>query len=578
MALFAIADDDELDGWVRILAEETLRRAYPRVADRLGSPDDPAAPLGVAAGIAASSLATGVLLSSVGAFGQFEAGEAVGGVGGGLIGAGAGWLYAASEPVTEGQGLAFASGVGWGLAAGLMATWAAVPADAPSVTDEQRRLWGAAFRAIGVGAGAGVGAVLLRKDPQPSEVLEIDLAGYTGSQIAWGLSRLALGPDPEIFDPWANPGSTVGPDDLARRDRIRTGAALAGTIVGLGLGAILAETWQLEPADGAMGAVAAAQGAWLGGWIPSTYELGEADGHVHTGMHLGLAAGLVATAFGETSGRQVAVAGFGALAGNALGAGLGFFDGPLLASQIMLPMGTAGLVAGGLLAETLAPDGRDASMIGVGTALATAQGIAVGSWLDDADILGPDEAAGVALTAGGLSALGFMAAAPFVHPDPAAMAFLASGAAWGTWFGALGPAALGADWRSGERILVGTLVADAFLVGSGVLVSPLVGLEPERTLGAQLGGVAGATVGALGAGLATGEAQPVAAAALGGTLVGMGVGAVISENLRQRRAGSRSTGLSPRLRLPGHWAPTMAPRVLEDGSTALVVGVQGSGW
>jgi hypothetical protein len=125
-------------------------------------------------------------------------------------------------------------------------------------------------------------------------------------------------------------------------------------------------------------------------------------------------------------------------------------------------------------------------------------------------------------------------------------------------------------------VLFTTVTADVFLAGGGVLISPLVDLEPARTLGPQLGGVAGATVGALGAGLATDDGQAVAASALVGSTVGLGVGAVVSEAIRGKRA--PRTAALPRLRLPGEWAPTATPIVLEDGSTALVIGVTGVGW
>lgn len=579
--LFAIADERASNAAIRRHAREAFEQGYPQLAAAMQAPRVPVEPIGAAAGIVANGVAGGVLLSSVGTWGKLDEAEAIGAVGGGLIGLGTGWLYTTAQPVSDGQGLTYASGVGWGLSSGLLAQWAIVPRDHPDIGDRTRRNVGAGLRVLGTAGGATVGALAMRSDPDPVDVLEVDLAGYTGSQIGWGISRLALGQDPDY---WSSGMSSddIG-RDLARRDRIRTFSTLAGAGVGLGLGAAVRRDWDLEPGDALMAAVVAGESAWIGGWMPEVLDLAdEPDGHIHTATHLGLGLGLGLTALGETPPRRGAMAAYGAVAGNALGAGL-----PMLASKnatsqdisrVMVPMGAAGTVGGALLSEWLDPSAGDWSMVGVGVPLIAAEAGAIGVVLDDRGVLDGVQPGGLGLVAGGTAAAGLMTLGHFVEPEPGDMALLGASAAWGGWYGVMLPLALDLELSEADHVLFTTVTADVFLAGGGVLISPLVDLEPKRTLGPQLGGVAGATLFALGTGLATDDGQAVTGMALVGSTVGLGTGAVASELWRKKRGTRTTTAALPRLRVPGEWAPTAAPVVLEDGSTVLVFGVTGVGW
>ena len=583
-ALHRLAGAKGIPSRVRVAANRTFLESYPTLAASMAPPSNPVDGLGGVIGVAANGVAGGVLLSSVGAWGQLDEGTAIGAVGGSLIGLGTGWLYASGRPITRGQGLAYASGVGWGLSAGLMAQWAVVPADHPNIGDRERRNVGALLRVAGTGVGAGVGAWVMSHDPAAADVLEVDLAGYTGSQIAWGVSRLALGPDDFGPDPWLDPnGDRTYRLELARRDRVRTGATLIGVVAGLGVGAAARGAWDLQPGDALLAGVIAGESAWIGGWMPTAIDPdANPDGHVHTALHAGLAVGLLATALdGPTPARRGAVAAYGGVAGNLLGAGL-----PMLSArppsdqttaQVMLPLGAAGTIAGALLSERLDPDGGDWAMIGVGVPLATAQAAAIGAVLDAKGQIRGSQVPGIAVTTAGASSFVLMGIAPLVDPEPADMALLGAAAAWGTWYGGLTQVALDLDLQRGDDVLLGMVTADAFLIGGGVLISPMVDLDPKLTLGAQLGGVGGATLGALGAGLASNDAQTAAAGAVIGSTVGLAGGAAVTWFVRQKRGPSVATGLS-RPRLPGVWTPTAEPTVRPDGSAVMLWGIRGEGW
>ena len=120
--LWRIAGDKHVGANVRSRSRKALRESHPEVIATLGSPRNISNPLGAGLAITANGVAGGVLFSAIGTWGQFESGEAIGAAGGAAIGVGTGALYAFSKPISLSQGLLYASGVGWGLAAGLLAT------------------------------------------------------------------------------------------------------------------------------------------------------------------------------------------------------------------------------------------------------------------------------------------------------------------------------------------------------------------------------------------------------------------------------------------------------------------------
>ncbi|MEQ1507278.1 MAG: HEAT repeat domain-containing protein, partial [Myxococcota bacterium] len=164
-ALFDISGAEVVPARVRSLAVRTLSDRYPEVLERLGGAPSVVDPFGGALFVGANAVVGGVALSSVGVWGQFDAGTAIGAVGGAAVGIGGGAVYAGTHPLTFGQGLTYASGVGWGLTASLWTTtaihggWQTIRNDAAVAGPA------AAYRALGVLGGAAVGAIAMRSEP-----------------------------------------------------------------------------------------------------------------------------------------------------------------------------------------------------------------------------------------------------------------------------------------------------------------------------------------------------------------------------------------------------------------------------
>jgi len=564
-ALWKLANDDDLPNTLRRSAVATMQAYYPAVLAELGDPAGASDPAGSALFMLSSGAAGGVLLSAVGTWGQFDAGPAIGGTGGALIGVGGGLIYAKDRAISDGQGLLFTSGVGWGLTAASLTTTALHdPLTDPNTL--KRDELGALYRVLGVSGGAALGLRGMANTPDPVDVLEMDAAGYLGFQLGRGLSDLGSKRN--------DPGPT------------RAVATLAGSTVGLGAGLALQDAWYLEGDDVYFAGVVASEAAVIGGLLP--YALDRRDllqsGLVRLTVHAGVAGAFTLTEIRPLSTQQTSLGLYGAAVGNALGAGI-----PLLGAaedrtllRVMLPMGAAGLAAGPLLYEPLSPDSHDWSMVGVGTALALAESIALGAVADDRDAFDLSSQYGGLVLVGtaGVSA-GLLAASPVVDPNPGAMAFLGTSAIWGAWYGAIVPAAADAQWERSGYILSSTIVGDLFLVAGGVMVSPAVGMAPRDTLGAQLGGLSGATLGALGAAMFTDNSPQVAAASGIGSVAGMVTGALLT---RGQSADGTARALPPlpgrlaRIDLPGTLRPTFAPMVDEDGNEGVHLGLTLDRW
>jgi hypothetical protein len=584
-ALWSLAGAAGVRDRVRAGARRALEEHYPEVLASQGPPRTVSDVWGATAGVAAQGVLGGVLLGSVGTWGAFEGGTEIGAVGGALIGVSTGTLYAVKRPVTRGQGLAYASGVGWGLTGGVLAANAAFgPRDWIRNSADQRRRerFAPALWSIGSAAGAAVAATRLAHDPQPADVLEADLAGYLGSALVLSAVDIASGPPPVYVPPDAFVDEEASwnaySDQRRNLGRRRSAAALAGAASGFGAGVLLSKRWTLDPEDALFASVVGAEAAWVGTFAPDALGINpDLRGTLRLPLHAAVAGALAYAEWHPVTPKQSAVAAFGALTGNAIGASI-----PLLAgygedtvARSMLPVGIFGMGLGLGAADTLATTPGDWTMVAVGTPIASAQGVALGVFLEDRGVLDTEQAAGVALAAGGGVGAGLLTLGKWVEPKPEDALFVGACGVWGGWYGTMIPIAADARMEGAEIAVSGSLVADAFMVAGGVLTAKD-RLDPGRTLIPQTAGLTGATVGALGAAMFSRDGNDVALGAVVGSAVGIGGGALAMQWLGPKA--DDFAFRAPHLDLPGQWLPSAGPYVGEDGRAGLSLGLTGTGW
>ena len=574
--LYDAASDRSLPSDLRSLAGAAVAQSYPELVAARGAPHRVSSLPGAAAGVAGNGLAGGVLLSSVGTWGQSDAGTVIGGVGGGVIGVGSGALYAVTRPVTAGQGTAYASAVGWGLTAGVMGTRAIYGERGGSYWESdlrtQRENVGAGLRALGVAAGTTTGALLLRRDPSAEDVLSADLAGYLGAQV--GLATVDLASGGAAYGCLYRGDGSIDCAAASRWRQGRNAAGLVGLGAGLGLGAAFRQGWDPDLADLSFSAAVATETAVVARLLPDALRAREPKGTVRLALHGGAALAQVAADRWEVPLGHTASMVWGGALGTALGAGIPMLmdvdDFAPVAGGMILG-GVAG-TAGGLLAgPALDLSGGDLAMLGVGVSFMAAESAAIGYVLEEkGDRVRPDLDTGLALTATSITGVGLTALTRAVAPDAADMYFLGSAGAWGVWYGVLTPIALRAEGDRADLVLTATVTGDVFLGLGGLALSPVVGLDPRRTVVAQLGGAGGATVGALAAALGSGDPANVAQGAVIGSTVGLAGGALATRVWSPRELVLRR----PHLDLPGRWTASLAPTA--DGG---VVGqVLVTGW
>ncbi len=597
-ALWTASSDPALPDELRRAAREELERAYPALLAERGRPADVGSTLGVLVGSAGNGLAGAVMLSAVGTWGQNEGAAVIGGIGGGIIGVGTGALYGATQRSTLGQGLAYTSGASWGFVGSLYASNALMGPRTGRIDytwyedtlaeQEATRRWrngAAGARLAGTLGGAAAGYVWMRQDPDPADPLEVDLAGYLGLQMGLGVADLANGRRTGCDYLWDELGysyADVQCDTFIRSVKARSWAGLGGMAAGLGTGALVSGGWSPDAGQLGFGAVSALELGWVGLWLPEALGTGEPDGNFRLGFHGGGALGLAAAHLLEPSPGRAALAGWGGVLGNALGAGLPMLagsDDDQVNAAVMIPMGLGGVTAGTLLAPSLEMHGGDLAMLGVGVPLAAAQGAAMSAVLVDRDAIDETRAAGLSLSFPALVGVGLTGLTVPAEPKTEDMLFLGSAAAWGVWYGLLTPVALELEGDEADLILSSMLVGDAFLLFGGLaLPEATLNLNPRRTVIPQLAGVSGATLGALALALSSPDGAAVARGAVVGSTVGLVGGGLVVGLMPER--GPRAS-LGPRLPsvdLPGTWGVLVAPGAMEDGSPGVVATVSAVGW
>ncbi len=600
-ALWSASSDRALPDEIRRLARAELERSYPALLVERGQPEDVGSTLGVLIGSAGNGLTGAVMLSAIGTWGQNDGAAVIGGIGGGIIGVGTGALYGATRKTTLGQGLAYTTGSTWGFIGSLYASKALFNGNGEEwelyyyseeyeaaglyeVANQRRQSRSAGARLVGTLGGAAAGFAWMGRDPSPSDVLEVDLSAYLGLQLGLGVADLTGGGIENCAYEVDGRGQivteTIDCTAYASSIRARNYAGLGGLALGLGAGALSAPGWSPEAGELAYGAVGAAELGWVGGWLPTALGSDEPDGNIRLGLHGGAVAGLALAHALEPSPGRAAMAGWGAVLGNALGAGLPMLGGAgdeQVMAATMIPMGLAGTAAGTLLAPKMPMSGGDLAMLGVGAPLSVAQGAAMANVLADVGALKDERAAGLTLTFPALTGLGLTALTVSAEPEAEDMFFLGSAAAWGVWYGLLTPVALNADLDDTGLTLSSLITGDVFLLAGGLaLPASTLNLNPRRTVIPQLAGVTGATLGALGAALASPDGADVARGAVLGSTVGLIGGGVVTA-MRPARERARSGLLLPELDPPGDWSATLAPGVLEDGATGVVATLRVTG-
>jgi hypothetical protein len=594
LRLWAIAGDESGGNRLRAQALGALRESYPEFLAEKGDPEGVRGIFGSIAATAANGVAGGFALHSVGVWGKTEAGEVIGGMGGAVIGVGTGALYALQSPVSDGQGLYYASGIATGLTAGTLAGFAV----SGQQYGESRRNLEAALRVAGLGAGGWYTYQNLDRNPSVSDVLEMDGATYLGAQVAVGIADLVRdhGYPEDLWNDnteYTHAAGAVWEEEQFRAEHSDTGVdsvvALAGMAAGLGVGHVLVEDWNPTAADLGVAGVLAAEGALVGLLLPGVIfeEDGweKMEGTARTAIHAAVIGGL---AYGHQHGVEARHAGIGAFGlgvGNILGLGIAMLSNPEDEARVI----QAGALIGGVLGTPLAIraadhtswNGGDVSMIAVGMGLAAWESAALAYVAEEKWDLYADsiQVAGTIETAIAGSGLGLALLAHRIDPDPAKMLFLGTSTAWGAYYGALLPIALDTEGTTPDYVLTILTASDLALAAGAFAVSDKGFLDVQDTLLSQLGGVAGATLGSLAVTLGTEDGPAIATGALAGSTLGMVGGALWT---RSRKAkGKEAVNLHlpvPQLNVPGSWGLTVQPMPGPDGNITPWVGLTGRGF
>jgi len=606
-ALYAAASDRRVPSFLRVDATEALTLHYPQLLAARGEPRTVVDPFGGGALVLANGLAGGVALSSVGVWGRFEGSEAVGAIGGGAIGVGTGVAYVGARPLTTGQGLAYASGVSWGLA---LSAWTTSAVHGPWVWIDDRSRgdavdFGAAYRLVGVTGGAALGAWWMSKDPVGWDVLEVDLAGYLGSAVVLaGAGLLVWDPEPPPWDAdeyrtyydydydydydytgtYGDRNDEIAADRAWRRNhlaesKILAGATIGGAAIGLTTGALLRDAWQLDPEDGVYAATLGLEAAWVGNWTPDAlgYDDRYSKGTVRLPWNAAIAGGLALAEVHPMSLQTTAVTATTAVSGNLLGAGIPLMidhNDEQLMAQVMVPVGIVGTVGGNLAAPWLDPGEGEWMMVGVGSGLAAAHGPLVGGALVDYSGFDYDQMGGLTATLAGVTAPSLLAVGHYADPRVDDMLAVGAAAAWGQAFGFATPYALGGEGPVGGLLLATAVTGDVFALGMALALTEPVGLEPRDTLWPQLGGVVGGSVGALGAAMFSAAGEDVA---LGG-VIGSGAGIVGTSLFTATRPSTASNRVSLGVAQPGRWSPLVTADLGPDGRPVSRYGVRITEW
>jgi hypothetical protein len=570
--LFDMAESPVISAPARAAAKAALQTGYPELLAERGAPAAVSGNIGSSIMAIANAVLGGVSLASIGEFGQDDAAVGIGAIGGAGIGAGGSLLYTRIRPVTDGQGLAYASATGWGLAAGHMLGEVLFTDPNHDDEEERHRRLTAALRTVGVLGGAALGTKALDGEPNMQDVMEVNVGGYFGAQVAIGVV--------DVFN--QRPESSDDYDDLEWRDkryRIQRGAALVGAAGGAGLTYTFRGTWQPDLADLGFASVAGMEGFVLGLGTPIAIWDDYRDGGIRLGFHLGSIAGLTYSHFRPVTHDQTTFTAWNAAAGNLLGLGLWSLADvdKQEGLRFVMPLGAAGFVYGAWMGEGIELSRNDHVLMYVGTGLGSWNSIALGAILDDQENIDEHTGTGVAITGSALSGIATAYAATRLDIDRSYTTFVGTSASWGFFYaGAMG-IAIQPDWDTGQ--IVGSLLASSdAAAGLAAWAGSEAGfINPEDAALASLGGLTGATLGSLAVFMGTDDESSVAVGAMVGATLGLGAGAVLTPRIK-----SKMKNLEKVARYlpdpPGVWRFSLSPTMMENGELGAYVGLKGFGF
>lgn len=554
-ALFAIATNKDMVSKTIELARATLETHFAEFLKTKGGAPQSVGDLGgMVMGVGASAITGGVLLNAVGTWGQTDAGQVVGALGGAAIGAGTSYFYLQDNPISQGQGLRYSSNVAWGLiGSGLVNDTLSLDSDNMD----------ALVRVIGASGGAYSGFKAMAGNPNFGNVWETNATGVMGMILAGTIYELATQGD------HSEPSAAI----------------LVGASAGLGIGTLVQDAWEPSANQAAFAGVIGAESLAIGVMAEPLFGLDEewTDDLAPLTGQLGFVGGLVGAHHLDPSLNTSALMANYALLGHLAGSSVGDFApkyrGSDAHARVIMGAGVLGMVGGGLASRTLEPSVGDLGATALGGFVASVNTGAIGVKLMSEDIVSGDTMGGVLkLVFTGVSG-GLLATSGSRSLDPDLTLFMATGAGWGAYYGSLTQLVIPQDLDIEDAALVTTGLMDLGIAGAAYYGSKDGGIDPKDTFLPQLFGVAGGTLGSLTVMLANSDEQLIAGGALIGSTVGLGAGAVLAPKLKKKRgAKAAASGLKRGVDLPGDWMVMALPSVNPDGTIGGSFQVQGLGW
>jgi len=609
--LYDLAQSAEISPPARAAAKKALSEGYPELIAEKGEPAAVSGKAGSFLMASANAVLGGVALGSLGEFGQDDAAIVIGSVGGAGIGAGGSFLYTRLNPVSDGQGLAYASATSWGLAAGHMLGDIYFPevgrfdsshgdwTRAKEELSEKHDRWQAVLRTAGVLVGAGLGTNAFSGEPDSQDVMEVNLGGYLGAQIGIGLVDVFnqmpedyedtqeptyYGPcydynyveDCENFQEW-EADRAAADAWRGKRYRIQRGVGLVGAAGGAALAYNIRSAWQPGPADLAYASVAGVEGMALGAGTPIAIWDEYRDGGIRLGFHMGSMAGLAYAHSRPVTYDQTTFTAWNTAAANLLGSGIATIGDDELKSymRIMMPIGAAGFAYGTWMGEDVVLTQNDRMLVSVGTSLGTWNSFMLGYIVDQGDT--GQVAVGLGQIGTALSAMGSIYATKKTDVDLAYSAFVGTSAAWGLFYAGAAGIAIDPDWsdrQSAAVLLASSDVGAGFAAWAG---SDSGFVRPQDAALASLGGLTGATLGSLITFMATDEESAVAVGSMIGATLGLAGGAYLTPRLRKKGKAKEQVALRVP-DLPGEWRWSLSPALMENGDLGAQIGLSAFGF
>jgi len=442
---------------------------------------------------------------------------------------------------------------------------------------------------VGASTGLVVGAIVAqRAEVESGDVLETTLALGAGDTLGLGIALLA---------------------GAGQSNTLRVMQAV-GTMAWV-VGGLRAPKTTYTSGDIGLVSLCATYGAFLGGWIPAfkSPDLGDPEtSEVIGGMAAGVGAGLMAGSFlsqrTNLKNHEVSEVSFIAAGSTLFGAGLGLMlptEDDRVVVGLMQGLGLAGTIAGAFVTDRTTYNDTDYFLTTGAMALGAWQGVGA-SLLADA----PNRRlAGAIMAAAGLGGFAGALVSQYIDMSHLKLWTFFSGAVWGSWIGVwAGNLARdkGVDLTPGQVAGITMLASDVGLILTGLALSPVLDVPPERLGWINLFGLGGMALSTgIGAAFSADGAQ---IGTLAGSVVGLGTGIVVTHFMSfssgsggpsrrppRKRAGTRRPSMrGARLGLPSglpplvaDWAPNVMlqpdidPATGENrgGGTRFVVGITG---